>query len=208
MVSNSNTGKQSSLNLPGLFVLTIVFLLGGYLSWRFFSPNSKPVENANVLLEKITAVAKLTTVEGQFSEIYDYSENQEGISSYFYGKKVLVRVKATVAAGYDLEAFHLESDPASKTIYMSALPEPQILSIDHTLDYYDITAGYFTSFKPADYNNYNQRAKEAIRSQALNSNLMTEARAQATKMIELMRFMVESAGWRLEVGHEGVRETQ
>lgn len=191
-----------------ILVLTAVFLLGGYLSWRFFAPHSKAVEDSAVLLEKIRAVAKLTTVEGQFSEIYNYSEYQ-GFFTFFWDKKVLVRVRATVSAGYDLEAMHIESNPATKTIFMSALPEPQILSIDHTLDYYDISEGIFESFSPEDYNRINQRAKDMIREQALKSNLMTEAKTHASKMLELMRFMVEGAGWTLQIGpQEGVRETQ
>jgi hypothetical protein len=190
-----------------VLLLLIVFLLGGWLSYRFFSPRSHPVEESSVLLEKITAVAKLSTVEGQFSEIYNYSEYQ-GFFTFLWDKKVLVRVRATVSAGYDLEALHIESDPATKTIYMSALPEPQILSIDHNLDYYDISEGVFESFSPEDYTRINQKAKDIIREQALKSNLMTEARTQASKMVELLRFMVEGAGWRLEVGHDGVRETK
>lgn len=196
---------KSKLTQP--LVLLAVFVLGGWLSWRYFSPHSKPVEESTVLLEKIQAVAKLSTVEGQFSEIYNYSEYQ-GFFSFLWDKKVLVRVRATVSAGYDLEALHIESDPATKTIYMSALPEPQILSIDHSLDYYDISEGVFTSFTPEDYNRINQRAKDMIREQALKSNLMTEAQTQASKMLELLRFMIEGAGWRLEIGHDGVRETK
>jgi hypothetical protein len=34
-----------------------------------------------------------------------------------------------------------------------------------------------------------------------------EARTQATEMLDLLRFMVEGAGWRLEIGQEAVRET-
>ena len=116
--------------------------------------------------------------------------------------QVLVRVRATVSAGYDLERLHLEADPATKTIHMSALPEPEILSIDHTLDYYDISEGLFSSFTPDDYNRINKRAKELIREQALNSNLMPAAREQAGKMLELIRFMVESAGWTLVIEGE------
>lgn len=176
------------------------------MSWRFFSPSSKATEDSTVLLEKIQAVAKLSTVEGQFSEIYNYSEYQ-GFFTFFWDKKVLVRVRATVSAGYDLEALHIEADAATKTIYMSTLPEPQILSIDHSLDYYDISEGIFQTFSPEDYNRINGKAKEIIRESALKSNLMSEARTQASKMIELLRFMVEGAGWRLEIGKEGVRET-
>lgn len=185
-------------NAPSFFALLVAAALGGWLTYQYFVGRHQGVENASVLLEKIETVAKLTTVEGQFSEVYNYSE-YEGYFSFFWDKKVLVRVRATVAAGYDLEQLNLVADPATKTIRMSALPEPKILSIDHTLDYYDISAGIFESFSPEDHNRINQRAKDLIREQAEKSNLLPAAQEQAAKMIELIRFMVESAGWKLEV---------
>ncbi|GAB4499466.1 MAG: hypothetical protein OHK0019_36600 [Saprospiraceae bacterium] len=188
----------------GFFQMLLVvaaFLVGGFLTYRYFVPQSKPVENASVLLEKIQAVTKLITVEGQFSEIYNYSEYQ-GYFTMLWDKKVLVRVRATVSAGYDLEQLNLTADPATKTIRMSALPEPQILSIDHSLDYYDISEGLFASFSPEDYTRINQRAKDLIRDQAEKSHLMDAAREQADKMLELIQFMVESAGWKLVIADE------
>lgn len=179
-------------------LLLAVFALGGWLGYQYFASKSKPVEDSAVLLEKIQEVAKLITVEGQFSELYNYSEYQ-GYFTFFWDKKVLVRVRATVSVGYDLERMNLEADPATRTIYMSALPEPEILSIDHSLDYYDISEGLFASFTPEDYTRINQRAKDLIRDQALKSKLMPAAREQADKMLELIQFMVESAGWTLRV---------
>lgn len=184
-----------------ILLVVAAFLIGSWLSYRYFVPKSKPVEDSTVLLEKIQTVAKLITVEGQFSEIYNYSEYQ-GYFTMLWDKKVLVRVRATVSAGYDLESLHLEADPATKTIRMSALPEPEILSIDHSLDYYDISEGLFANFTPEDYTRINQRAKELIRDQALKSNLMPAAREQADKMLELIGFMVESAGWKLVIAGE------
>lgn len=181
-----------------ILLLVAAFLVGGWLSYQYFVSKSKPVEDSTVLLEKIQAVTKLITVEGQFSEIYNYSEYQ-GYFSLFWDKKVLVRVRATVSAGYDLNLLQMEADPATKTIRMSALPRPEILSIDHSLDYYDISEGLFASFTPEDYTRINQRAKDLIRDQALKSNLMPAAEEQAGKMLDLIRFMVESAGWRLEI---------
>lgn len=183
-----------------ILVLIAVFALGGWLSYRFFVPQNNSVEDASVLLEKIETVTKLITVEGHFSEIYNYSES-DGWMLPLWDKKVLVRVRATVSAGYDLESLNIEADAATKTIRMSALPEPEILSIDHTLDYYDITEGYFTSFTPEDYNRINQRAKDLIRDQALKSKLMPAAQEQADKMLELIAFMVQSAGWKLEIAN-------
>lgn len=185
-----------------IIFLVSAFLIGGWLSYRIFAPHTKTVEESTVLLEKIKAVAKLVTVEGEFSEIYNYNE-YNGYFSFFWDKKILVRVRATVSAGYDLNNLKMEADPATRTIRMSALPEAQILSIDHTLDYYDISEGLFTSFTPEDYSRINQRAKDLVREQALKSNLMPSAREQAEKIVEMIRFMVESAGWKLEIGGAG-----
>jgi hypothetical protein len=190
------------------FLLVVAaFLIGGWLSWRYFSAGPKPVEDATVLLEKIQAVAKLSTVEGTFSEIYNYSEYQ-GYFTFFWDKKVLVRVRATVSAGYNLERLQVTADPLTKTVRMRGLPRAEILSIDHTLDYYDISEGLFTSFSPEDYNRINQRAKDLIRDNALKSNLLSQAEEQGAKMLDLIRFMVEGAGWKLDTGNgaEEVKE--
>ena len=186
-----------------MLLVAAAFLIGGWLTYRFFVPQSKTTEDATVLLEKIQAVTKLITVEGQFSEIYNYNES-DGYLLNLWDKKVLVRVRATVSAGYDLERLRLEADPVTKTVRMSALPEPQILSIDHSLDYYDISEGYFTSFTPDDYNRINQRAKDLIREKAQESTLLPAAQEQADKMLELIRFMVESAGWKLVIAGDPV----
>ncbi len=176
----------------------LAMLLGAWLSWRYFSSGPKGVEDSSVLLEKIQAVAKLSTVEGTFSEIYNYSEYQ-GYFTFFWDKKILVRVRATVSAGYDLNRLQIQADPATKTVYMNGIPKPEILSIDHSLDYYDISEGLFSSFSPEDYTRINQRAKELIRTNALKSSLLSEADVQGAKMLDLMRFMVEGAGWKLKI---------
>jgi hypothetical protein len=126
-------------------VLALGFLLGGWLAYRYFAPKSAPVESASILLEKIRAVVKLTTVEGEFSEIYNYNE-YSGYFSWFWDKKALVRVHATVAVGYDLSNLRVEADSSARVVRIGPLPEPQILSIDHTLDYYDVSTGVFTRF--------------------------------------------------------------
>ena len=190
---------NKTMRSTSFLTILIAFLIGGWLSWRYFSSGSRPIEDSTVLLEKIQAVAKLSTVEGTFSEIYNYSEYQ-GYFSFLWDKKILVRVRATVSAGYNLERLNMEADPVTKTIRMSGLPKPEILSIDHSLDYYDITEGLFASFTPEDYTRINQRAKDLIRDSAMKSTLLSEADVQGAKMLDLVRFMVEGAGWKLQVG--------
>lgn len=191
--------NQPIMRAPSFIFILIAFLAGGWFGWQYFSRQPKSVEDASVLLEKIQAVAKLSTVEGTYSEIYNYSEYQ-GYFTFFWDKKILVRVRATVSAGYDLNRMAVEADRATQTIYINGIPKPEILSIDHTLDYYDISEGIFASFTPQDLTRINQRAKDLIRENALRSTLLTEADAEGAKMLDLMRFMVEGAGWKLQVG--------
>ncbi|MCC6463253.1 MAG: DUF4230 domain-containing protein [Saprospiraceae bacterium] len=179
-------------------VLALGFLLGGWLAYRYFAPKSAPVESASILLEKIRAVVKLTTVEGEFSEIYNYNE-YSGYFSWFWDKKALVRVHATVAVGYDLSNLRIEADSSARVVRIGPLPEPQILSIDHTLDYYDVSTGVFTDFSPQDYTRMNQKAKDLIRERALQSNLMPSAREQGKRIFDMVGFVAESAGWKLEI---------
>jgi hypothetical protein len=135
-------------------------------------------EESRVLLEKIEKVSKLITVEGHFSEIYNYEEHW-GYDFSPFRKKALIRVKAKVSVGYDLTKMDFKADTKTKTIMISNMPDPEIMSIDHDLDYYDITEGSFNSFEEADYNKMNANAKEKIRKEALNSGLFLSAEAES-----------------------------
>lgn len=194
----STQATKAMQNLSRLLVLIAVFALGGWLAYRFLPPRPKGVENASVLLEQIRTVAKLSTVEGEFSEIYNYDEYQ-GYFTFFWDKKVLVRVRATVAAGYNLEKMTVEADAATHTIRIRNVPAPEILSIDHSLDYYDISTGIFTNFTEADYNRIHQRAKDLIREQAERSTLLQSAREQGDKIFGTIRFLGESNGWKVDI---------
>ena len=77
------------------------------------------------------------------------------------------------------------------------MPPPQILSLDHTLDYYDIKQGFFTQFSTSEYNQINEKAKELIRQKAENGPLLAAAEAQAAEIVNMMRFMAEGAGWQV-----------
>ncbi len=121
-----------------LFTLIAVFAAGILLTrWYFKRQEAVVQENGVVLLERIKQVAKLITVEGYFSEIYDY-QDYYGYDLSIFRKKALIRVKAKVSVGYDLEKMKVTSDAATKTIHLSGIPPAEILSIEHDLDYYDV----------------------------------------------------------------------
>lgn len=184
-----------------LIVLGILALCFGifwgtkqYYTW---SAKVESEEQSQVLLEKIKTVCKLVTVEGYFSEVYDYKEYW-GYDLSPFRKKALIRIRAKVSVGYDLTKMHFETQPHLKKIIISQLPDPEIMSIDHDLDYYDITEGTFNSFSEADYNKMNKNAKEKVRKEANNSDLFLTAEAESAQVFDIIGFMVEGAGWTLE----------
>jgi hypothetical protein len=183
-----------------LVVSLLAVFAAGVLVTRWYFKRSEPnvQESGVVLLERIKQVAKLVTVEGYFSEIYDY-QDYYGYDLSLFRKKALVRVKAKVSVGYDLEKMKITAMPETKTIRLSGIPPAEILSIEHDLDYYDVQEGFFNEFSTEDYNKLNANAKEFIRKKAMESDLTKTATTQRNTLLETMKFMAESAGWKLEV---------
>jgi len=184
--------------LIGLAIVGM-FALGVFLTRYFYETKQIQVtEDSDVVLEKVKTVAKLISVEGYFSEVYDYKDYW-GYDFSLFRKKALVRVKAKVSVGYDLGALKIEAKPEEKVILVSNLPEPEILSIDHELDYYDISEGTFNYFSEQDYNYINASAKKYIEAKAQESELMQTAEQEGNQALELMKFIAESAGWQFVV---------
>jgi hypothetical protein len=176
-----------------------IFLLG-FFTARWYLQKTSPTadEKATVLLESIRNVAKLITVEGYFSEIYDYKDYY-GYDWSPFRKKALLRVNAKVSVGYDLSEMKIEARPVEKRFIVTELPEPGIISIDHKIDYYDIQEGTFNSFSPEDYNRLQENVRKFIEQKALQSDLMPAAMRQGNLLIETMKTIAESAGWTLQV---------
>lgn len=183
-----------------LLILGVVLIFGAgvwltnyYHTWQ----EHKVKEESQVLLEKIQTVCKLVTVEGYFSEVYDY-EDYWGYDLSLFRKKALLRVKAKVSVGYDLDHIKIETRTEDKTIIISNLPEPEIISIDHDVDYYDISQGSFNSFSEKDYTMLNKKAKNYIEATAKESPLLKSAEKQGNQVLDLVEFMVKNTGWTLE----------
>ena len=174
--------------------LFLAFRLGS----KFGFPKPETSESSVVLLEKIRTVCKLVTAEGQFSEIYEYKESYP-FDIPLFSKKALIRVKAKVSIGYDLSKIHMTTDDKDHTLVISNLPAAEIISVDHELDYYDLTEGFFNKFSTEDYNMLNSRAKEFIISQVQKSTLIHAADKKRDEMLEVIRYMVEQAGWKVMV---------
>lgn len=177
--------------------LILALTLGIYVtSWWYAKNDPKRVVESQVLLEHIKNVTKLVTVEGYFSEVYS-EEDTKNYYLFYSTKKVLIKVKAKVSAGYDLSNMKVEADAASKTLHISNIPEPSIISVDPEVSYYDIANGVVNQFTPDDYTRLNKKAVDTIRTQALHSDFMNTVQKQGIKNFDAIRILAESMGWKV-----------
>lgn len=181
------------------FLTLVLGILLGAISLYFINQyfiKKSAVTNSEVLLENIKKVCKLTTVEGEFTDILDHKEYVR-FDFYPFQKKAILKVKAKVAAGYNLEQLNFEINDATRQIVVSEFPKTEILSVDMDVQYFDISEGIFNSFTEEELTNLNAMAKDLITLKAYNSILLKDAEAKALDLLESLRLMAESFGWQL-----------
>ncbi len=161
--------------------------------------NMEPVveQESTVILERIKEVAKLITVEGQFANILDHKD-YVGYDYFPFQKKALLKVQAKVSVGFDMEKVKFDFDHTNKIIHISNIPQPEILAIDPDISYYDISEGYFNSFTPEELTTLNKQAKQMVRDNALNSELLDKAQEQGIETFKLIEFIASVENWKVK----------
>ena len=188
-----------------ILLLALFFIGGFWVSKTFFSgKKAGPEEEAQILVEKIQQVSKLVTIEGSFVEYYDYENRPSFYNSHYwitdqFKKTVQLRVRAKVLVGYDLHGIQVDAYPAEKVMVISNLPEPEILAIDHDVDFFDKEATMFWPLSDEDYLRVSKGAEEQIRQAALRSDLIDRAKREGNELFDIMAYMVTTAGWSLEI---------
>lgn len=177
-----------------------IALLVFFITREVYRPDV-PTERitSDVLLERIRPVMKLVTVEGDFSELYTYT-NADATFSWLkqfspFQKKAILRVKARASVGYDLEGMGLVFDEATHTVRFNGMGKPELLSLEHDVDYYNIEEGTFNQFSAADLTKVNEQAKDLIRRKVAGSGLYTTAEQQKGEFLVLLQAVVQHAGW-------------
>ena len=188
----------------GMLELFLGLLLGAMTMYWFYAlftrkrRKDQTEHQSTVILEKIRSVCKLISVEGDFAEIYRYENRREHFGNLFSSKKkALIVVHAKAHMGYDFKKLEITSDPKRKTVYLKQFPQPEILSIEPELEFYDIRNGIFNAFTPEDMTALNREAKAQIREKIPESGLMDSARHEAIEAILVMEKIVETIGWKL-----------
>ncbi|MCP4438337.1 MAG: DUF4230 domain-containing protein [Aureispira sp.] len=182
----------------GFFLFGAV--VGAFLYANYFGAKGKPhqTQSHEMLLERVKKVAKLITVEGEFANLHEYKDFYWSDIS-FLSKKAIIKVKAKVSVGYDLQKATFEADEVNKIFYVRDLPQPEVLSIDHDLEYYDMSEGMFNSFSEEDLTAIGKVAKSKLEKEVKKGPLMEKAKEEGIETLEIIRILVEQAGWTFEI---------
>jgi len=191
--------------MDSVFELFFGLVLGAILMYWMYSlfriKRSKELteHQSTIILEKIKSVCKLISVEGDFAEIYKYENTREHFMSLLSSKKkALIVINAKAQIGYDLKKVLMHADTDKKKIILSNFPQPEVLSIEPELEFYDIKNGLFNSFTPSDLTSLNQEAKKHVMEKIPESGLMDTARREALEAVLLIEKIVETIGWKLD----------
>ncbi|WP_339754276.1 DUF4230 domain-containing protein [uncultured Winogradskyella sp.] len=182
-----------------IIIISILVTLGLvtiYKQWK-----TKQITNAQsiILLDKIKRVCKFITVEGDFAEIYHYEDVKEKFLKLISSrKKALVVINAKAHVGFDLSKVQLTSNPKTKSVILTHFPQPEVLSIESDINYYDKSDGMFNKFEASDLTELHTKAKEHIMEKIPESGLYNIAKQEALEAIHLIENLVETIGWQLD----------
>jgi hypothetical protein len=180
--------------IVGILFLAIIVLL---FKNRFIKHRTE--EQSVVLLEKIRYVSKMITIEGDFSEIMHFEDVKDVFLKLITSKKkAIVLANAKVLIGFDMKKIILQSNPSKKKLMLEYFPEPEILSIETDIKYYDVKGGFFNKFAAADLSELNKKVKQNIEEKIPDSELLLSAKAKALETVEMIEQLVSTFGWELD----------
>nr|WP_321232320.1 DUF4230 domain-containing protein [uncultured Psychroserpens sp.] len=182
-----------------IIILSILVTLGIVTILKQFRLKKQTNSQSIILLDKIKKVCKFITVEGDFAEIYHYEDVKERFLKLITSKKkALVIINAKAHVGFDLSKIQMDSDVKTKTVKLFHFPQPEVLSIETDLNYYDKSDGMFNKFEASDLTELHNEAKLHIMNKVPESGLYEIAKREALDSVLLIESIVETIGWKLD----------
>ena len=181
-------------------IIAILVTLGVVTVLKSIKKKQLVNSQSTILLDKIKKVCKFITVEGDFAEIYHYEDvKQRFLKLLTSKKKALVVINAKAHVGYDLAKIDLQADTDKKKIVLKHFPQPEVLSIETNLNYYDKSDGYFNKFEANDLTGLHNEAKQHIQDKIPESGLIEVAQKEALETY--VKFMILRHPFIKVVGH-------
>lgn len=182
-----------------IIIISVLVTLGIVTLVKQWLGQKKTNEQSIILLDKIKRVCKFITVEGDFAEIYHYEDVKEKFLKLISSKKkALVVINAKAHVGFDLSKLKMDANATTKKVVLTHFPQPEVLSIETNINYYDKKDGMFNKFEASDLTELHANAKAHIQEKIPESGLFNVARGEALEAIQLIESIVETIGWKLD----------
>ncbi len=182
-----------------IIIISILVTLGLVTIYKQWKTEQITKAQSILLLDKIKRVCKFITVEGDFAEIYHYEDvKQKALKLISSRKKALVVINAKAHVGFDLNKVKMNSNSKTKTVVLTHFPQPEVLSIESDINYYDKQDGMFNKFEAADLTDLHTKAKAHIKDKIPESGLYNVAKQEALEAIQLIENLVQTIGWELD----------
>ncbi|WP_179375187.1 DUF4230 domain-containing protein [Winogradskyella wichelsiae] len=182
-----------------VIIISVLVTLGLVTVYKAWKTKKETNEQSVLLLDKIKRVCKFVTVEGDFAEIYHYEDVKAKFLKLISSrKKALVIINAKAYVGFDLSKIEMSSNAKTKTVVLSHFPQPEVLSIESNINYYDKSDGVFNRFEAADLTDLHVKAKAHIMDKVPESGLFNVAKQEALEAIHLIENLVETIGWKVD----------
>ena len=192
-----------------IIIISILVTLGLVTIYKQWKTKKVANEQSILLLDKIKRVCKFITVEGDFAEIYHYEDVKEKFLKLISSrKKALVVINAKAHVGFDLSKVKMTSNLKSKTVKLTHFPQPEVLSIESDINYYDKSDGMFNKFAASDLTELHTKAKAHIMDKVPESGLYDIAKQEALEAINLIENLVQTIGWKLDYSALKIEEKE
>lgn len=182
------------------FKYLAVFLLGFLIAkfWYEYQEEKKhEKEEAQVFLNGIKNLSKLVVSEGNFSEIYSFTDSKKYFYDYLsFDKKAVLSVNAKVEVGYDLSQLEIQIDSVNRAIIINKIPKEDIL-ISPDVKYFDLQQSQFNTFNRAELNKLNDKAIENIKSTITVSGLQKDAKIRLFEELSKIYQLSKIYNWKV-----------
>lgn len=179
-----------------LLALLVVF---GILYFTKSNDNEGQLIESTALIQKeLQNVGKLIVTEGTFSQVFTYKNSKKFYLDVFSArKKAIVIVNAKVTVAYDLRQIKTDLDEENRVLRITHIPKEEI-SINPSIEYYDVTQDYLNQFNEEDYNKIKSKVEAVIREKIEQSNLRSNAQNRLISELHRLYVLTNTLGWTLE----------
>lgn len=150
------------------------------------------------MLTQVKDVFKLVNVEAEFSEIFQ-EKSYTLIDFGPFKKSIIVRVKARVLIGYNLDSSTIKMDSAKRILRIFTSQQPEVISNEMNIDYYDIQQGTFNSFSSEELNMIHDKARDIILRRVEKAEFFERARKRQEEYFKTIYSYCELMNWKLDL---------